>query len=54
MPCLNAAVGLDTGELLAEHDCALRGRVPAYPRLGTVVERIGPLILTHYGTPLHH
>lgn len=49
-PCLTAAVAVDPGELLAEHDSALRGRVPAHPRLGTVVERIGPLILTHYGT----
>lgn len=49
-PCLNAAVALDAGELLAAHDCTLRDRVPAYPRFGSFVERIGPLILTHYGT----
>lgn len=36
--------------MLTEHDRVVRGHVPAHPRLGTVIERIGPLILTHYGT----
>lgn len=49
-PCLNANVSLDVGQLLAEHDGTLRGHVRMFPRLGTVVERIGPLNLTHYGT----
>ncbi|MFC5186853.1 DUF2716 domain-containing protein [Actinomadura harenae] len=43
-------MALDTGQLLAEHDGTLRGHVRMPPRLGTVVERIGPLNLTHYGT----
>ncbi|WP_067829227.1 DUF2716 domain-containing protein [Actinomadura kijaniata] len=43
-------MALDTGQLLAEHDDTLRGHVREHPRLGTVVERIGPLNLTHYGT----
>ncbi|WP_042444989.1 DUF2716 domain-containing protein [Streptacidiphilus jiangxiensis] len=43
-------MALDVGELLAAHDQSLRGPVAAHPRLGTVVERIGPLTLTHYGT----
>ncbi len=37
-------------QLLAEHDGTLRGHVRKPPRIGTVVERIGPLNLTHYGT----
>ncbi|MEU7069984.1 DUF2716 domain-containing protein [Streptomyces narbonensis] len=41
---------LDVGELLAAHDRTLRGPGSAPPRFGTVVERIGPLTLTHYGT----
>ncbi|MFI6979206.1 hypothetical protein ACIBSV_11535 [Embleya sp. NPDC050154] len=41
---------LDVGELLAAHDRILRGSGSAHPRFGTVVERIGPLTLTHYGT----
>jgi len=49
-PCLNAAVALDVGELLEAHDRSLRGTGSAHPRLGTVVEQIGPLVLTHYGT----
>ncbi|MFG1807578.1 DUF2716 domain-containing protein [Streptomyces sp. NPDC049040] len=48
--CLNAAVVSGVGELLAAHDRILRGAGPAHLRFGTVVERIGPLILTHYGT----
>lgn len=47
---MNAAVVLDVGELLAAHDRVLRGSGSAHPRFGTVVERIGPLTLTHYGT----
>lgn len=38
------------GELLEAHDRNLRGAGLEHPRLGTVVERIGPLTLTHYGT----
>jgi hypothetical protein len=49
-PCLNPAVALDVGELLAAYDRSLRGTRSAHPRLGTVVEQIGPLVLTHYGT----
>lgn len=48
--CLNAVVALDVGELPAAHDRILRGSGSAQPRFGTVVERIGPLTLTHYGT----
>ncbi|SEE61557.1 DUF2716 domain-containing protein [Streptomyces sp. TLI_105] len=47
---MNAAVVLDVGELLAAHDRSVRGPGSAPPRFGTVVERIGPLTLTHYGT----
>ncbi|MCP2343528.1 hypothetical protein [Actinomadura rupiterrae] len=43
-------MALDVGQLLAEHDGTLRGHVRTHPRLGTLVERIGPLILTHFGT----
>ncbi|MBR7838799.1 DUF2716 domain-containing protein [Actinospica durhamensis] len=43
-------MGLGAGELLAAHDRSLRGHVPVPARFGTVVEHIGPLILTHYGT----
>lgn len=50
LPCLNSAVALDVGELLAAYDRSLRGMRSAHPRLGTMVERIGPLVLTHYGT----
>lgn len=47
---MNAAMVLDVGELLAAHDRSLRGLGSAHPRFGTVVERIGSLTLTHYGT----
>ena len=47
---MNAAVALDVGELLAAYDRSLRGPDSAHPLFGTVVERIGPLTLTHYGT----
>jgi hypothetical protein len=47
---LNAAVALDVGELLAEHDLTFRGPGAAQPRFGTSVERIGPLTLRHRGT----
>lgn len=50
LTCLNAAVALEPGELLEAYDSAVRGHVRPYPQLGTVVERIGPLTLTHYGT----
>jgi len=43
-------VVLDVGDLLAAHDRSLRDPGSAPPRLGTVVERIGPMALTHYGT----
>ncbi|MES9604478.1 DUF2716 domain-containing protein [Actinomadura sp. NPDC000929] len=43
-------MALDVGRLRAEHDSTLRGHVRMPPRIGTVVERIGPLNLTHYGT----
>ncbi|MEU9842520.1 hypothetical protein AB0C69_25230 [Actinomadura sp. NPDC048032] len=43
-------MALDVGRLRAEHDGTLRGHVRMPPRIGTVVERIGPLNLTHYGT----
>ena len=47
---MNAAVVLDVVELLAAYERSLRGPGSAHPRFGTVVERIGPLTLTHYGT----
>lgn len=48
--CLNAAVVMNVGELLAAYERSLRIPDSAHPRFGTVVEGIGPLTLTHYGT----
>ncbi|MCX5581802.1 DUF2716 domain-containing protein [Streptomyces erythrochromogenes] len=41
---------MDTGGVLARYDEQVRGRVPAYPPPGAVIERDGPFVRTHYGT----
>ncbi|MFF3440203.1 DUF2716 domain-containing protein [Streptosporangium sp. NPDC002721] len=40
----------DIKVLLALHDTQLRGRAPAFPPTGAVVEQDGPLTRIHYGT----
>ncbi|WP_405422614.1 hypothetical protein [Streptomyces erythrochromogenes] len=41
---------MDTGGVLARYDEQVRGRVPAHPPPGAVIERDGPFVRTHYGT----